>query len=78
MAFTDFTSKDGYSITPSDTVRLAKPAESLLIGVAGNVRILTPSGTDITYPLQAGINAIEALQVFSTGTTATGIFGLRS
>jgi len=76
MSFIGNTATDGFSITPSDTDNLAKQAQALLIGVAGNIHILTPSGTDIIYPVQAGINPIAAVKVFATSTTATGIFAL--
>ena len=68
---------DAFSITPSDSMELAIIPRALLIGVAGNVAMTLPSGTTITLPLPAGYNAIRVVRVFSTGTTATGIFGLR-
>jgi hypothetical protein len=76
MSFLDNTSKDGFAVTPSDTVDLPVAAQALLIRVAGDVKIRTPRGTVITYPMPAGYNPVEAYRVYATGTTATGIFGL--
>lgn len=71
----------GYSswpITPSDTANLPRIADSLYVGVAGNVRLIAVDGEDTTFQnLAAGsILPIRALKVWATGTTATGLVGL--
>jgi hypothetical protein len=73
MAITDNNARKAFAITP-DTVILA---DALLIGVAGDVALTTTGGDTITLPLPAGYNPIGVTKVFSVGTTATGIFGLR-
>lgn len=67
---------DGYSITPNDSTVLSPTPRALLIGVAGNVKVTTARGTVLTLPLPAGYNPIRVSKVWSTDTTATGIFGL--
>jgi hypothetical protein len=70
------------AVTPSDTVDLAKVnnqfPRSLYVGGAGNVVVVTPSGTSATF---AGVAAgailpVQARRVNSTNTTATSIVAL--
>lgn len=68
---------DGVAITPTDAP-LSSIVRALFIGVAGNVKILTPGNVSLNFQnLQAGsILPVMCLQVFSTSTTASGIIGL--
>lgn len=66
------------SITAHDT-NLFAPTRGLYVGVSGNVKVTMLDGTEITFGnLAAGvIHPLQVVQVFSTGTTATGIIALR-
>lgn len=66
------------SITPHDTNHLTKPIRALYVGVSGDVKITDMAGTAITLVgLAAGIfHPVCAVQVYSTGTTATDIVGV--
>ena len=57
---------------------LAHPVRSLYVGGAGNVRVTTVNGQDVTFVgVQAGtILPISVKRVWSTSTTATSIVGL--
>ncbi len=65
------------SITTSDTVDMVTgPCRSVYVGVAGNLKITTPSGEDVTLVgLAAGIwHPFMAVRIWATGSTATDIF----
>jgi len=68
--------QDAAAVTPSDTVEI--DARALYIGVAGDVKIKTALGSDVTF---VGIGAgtilpVRAKIVFATGTTATSIVAI--
>ncbi len=70
---------DGYGVTPADSTNLANgKTRALYITGAGNVNVTLPSGaTAVLTSVPAGtLIPIEVSQVFSTSTTATGIFAL--
>lgn len=69
---------DAFAITPSDSVNFNSPCRAFLVGGAGNVAIVTPSGNVVTLTgLLAGvIYPIVAIRVNSTNTTATNLVGL--
>ena len=65
--------KDGASVTPSDTIDLAKDGV-LYIGVAGDVKVVTNQNTTLTFTAHpVGYMPVIVKKVFSTGTTATNI-----
>jgi len=67
-----------FSITPSDSTELANATTSLWIGVTGTLKVLF-NGDTVAVTLTAvpvGLLPISVKQVFATGTTCTGIFGL--
>ena len=66
------------AVTPADGADLPNgTCRALLVGTAGNAKITDASGNASTsVPLQAGYNPIKVARVWSTGTTATGIFAL--
>lgn len=71
-----------YSVTQSDaTADPNGPFRALLISVVGAVKLTTRGGTTVTIPsggLAAGVlHPIRVQRVWSTGTTATGIFGVK-
>lgn len=72
----DSTASDAFAITPSDTASV--PAKALYIGGAGNVSVMTESGSIVTFTgVGAGaILPVRVGRVRATGTTATNIIGL--
>lgn len=68
---------DGVAITATDAP-LSATIRALFIGVAGNVKCLTPGGVSLNFQnLQAGsILPVMMIQVSSTSTTASGLIGL--
>lgn len=65
------------AITPSDTSKLTNPA-IVYVGVAGNVRVLTAQGDDVTFVgvLAGVVIPVQVIQVFATSTTATSLVGI--
>jgi hypothetical protein len=47
------------------------------IGVAGNVKLTDPEGNTDTFALPAGVIPIRAARIWLTGTTATGLVGVK-
>jgi hypothetical protein len=67
----------GAAITPNDSTDLPRPARGILVGVAGNVAIVTEDGSALTVPATAGlIIPWRVLRVKATGTTATSLFSI--
>jgi len=68
---------DAAAVTPSNTGNV--DFRALYIGGAGDVKIDTPEGSTVTlYSTAAGsILPIRCVRVYSTGTTATNIVGLK-
>lgn len=72
------------AVTPSNTVDIPSISGGtnngcvLYIGGAGNVKVLTVGGDEVTFTnIQDGtFMPVQVLRVFSTGTTATGIVAL--
>ena len=77
MSLQNNIARHAYAITPSDSALLSPPADALLVGVAGNVKVTTIGGETVTLPMVAGYNPIGVSKVFATDTTASGIFGLK-
>ena len=69
---------DASAITPNDSQNLSKPISGFCVTVAGDVRLITAAGNDVTITCsQAGIiYPIAATKIFATATTATGIVGV--
>lgn len=64
------------AITPNDSTDIAM-ARGFHCNVAGNVKVTTASGNEVTLTVTAGVPYPYAVKrIWSTGTTATGIFGL--
>ncbi|MBB3300902.1 hypothetical protein FHT72_004556 [Rhizobium sp. BK077] len=66
------------SVTPSDTVKLAKPIRAFMVTVAGNVSVLMADGSSGIYSgcMPGSQYTGKILQINLTGTSATGIKGL--
>lgn len=65
---------DAAAVVPSNTVNLAYPSV-IYVGVAGAVKITTAQGSDVTFTgVPAGsVIPVQAVRVWSTGTTATNM-----
>ncbi len=68
--------KDSFAITPSDSTVLNPAADAIFVGVSGDLVVMTPKGTIVTYKnIAAGIyHGIEAVKVMAA-TTALQIVG---
>lgn len=66
------------AITPDNDATLTIMTRALYVGGAGNLRVLTAGGDDVTLSgIQAGsMIPIRVVKVFATSTTATAIVGL--
>ena len=87
MAYQKLQANRAASVTPSDTLEIPNVSTQdgsgnngcvLFVGVAGNIRVLTVGGDDVTF---VGINTgafipVQVLRVFATGTTAGSILAL--
>lgn len=67
---------DCASITPSDsTIQMWR---MIYVTGAGNLKVTTWDGNDVTVALPAGYEFKCAVRkIFSTGTTATGLIGFK-
>lgn len=69
------------AITPSDTSPHSPPYEAIYVGTSSsaNIKITTPDGDVVVFDnvIQGGIIPVRASLVWSTGTTASNLVGLR-
>lgn len=66
-----------FNFTASDSADLANVTRALIVGAAGNVKLTDPDGNTDTFALPAGVIPIRAQRIWSTGTTATGLVGVK-
>lgn len=66
-----------FNFTPNDSADLAHVTRAMIVGVAGNIKITDPEGNTDTFALPAGQLVFRAQRVWSTGTTATGLVGVK-
>lgn len=66
------------AVTPSDVTVFLQNTRALYVGVTGDVAVVMGgSSTTITFTnVPVGILPVRCSQVYSTGTTATGIIAL--
>jgi len=75
------------AVVTSDTVNISSISAQdgkgnngcvLYVGVAGNVKVLTVGGDEVTFTgvLAGSFIPVQVLRVFATGTTATNILAL--
>lgn len=69
---------DGFDVTPSNSTNHPAIARAIYVGVSGNIALVTPSGTVLTFlSVPVGtILPIMSIRVNSTGTTATNMIGI--
>lgn len=67
------------AITPSDAGALPDPVRAIYVGTGGTLRVRMLSGETVTLAgvLGGAIYPLRVAQVLATGTTATGLVGLR-
>lgn len=67
------------AITPSDAGSLPEPTRAVYVGAGGDLRVRMLSGEIVTLGgvLGGTIYPLRVAQVLATGTTATGLVGLR-
>lgn len=67
------------TISPSDAAPLAHTTRAVYVGGSGNLRLTLASGDTVTLSnVQGGMTyPLRATYVLATGTTATGLVGLR-
>ena len=87
MAYQKLQAYRAAAVTPSDTVTIPSVSTQdgkgnngclLYVGVAGDVKVTTAGGDDVTFTgiLAGSFIPVQVLKVFATGTTATNIVAL--
>ena len=67
---------DWFAITPHDTNSLSIKPRALYVSVAGDISVISSKGNTMTITVTVGYHPLRPEIVKSTGTTATGIYGL--
>lgn len=69
----------GVAVTQSDNTNDPNgPFAALWVGVAGTIKITGADGVALATTAVAGLFPVRTLRVWSTGTAATGIIGLKA
>lgn len=70
--------RNAYAVTPDDNNNMPNAGYCFWIGGAGNLKVTTVGGQTVTFSgIPAGtVLNIQAVKVFSTGTTASLILAL--
>lgn len=71
---------DAAAVTPSDTAIFSPPLRALYIGTAATatLKVTTAAGNDVSFGNVApGVIPIACAKVWSTGTSASNIVGLK-
>jgi hypothetical protein len=87
MAYEKLQARRAAAVTPSDTVTIPSISAAdgkgnngcvLYVGVAGDVKVTTAGGDDVTFTgiLAGSFIPVQVVKVFATGTTATNIVAL--
>lgn len=61
------------AITPDDTTDLPFASRAIYVGTAGDLRVQTLGGQDVTYVGVSGTKVVRVTRIFATGTTAANI-----
>ena len=61
------------TVTPDDVTDLVNVTRAVYVGTAGDLRVLTQGGHDVTYRNLSGTKVLRAQRIFATGTTASDI-----
>tara|TARA_R100001463_G_scaffold1991_1_gene8571 strand:+ start:1200 stop:1466 length:267 start_codon:yes stop_codon:yes gene_type:complete len=87
MAYEKLQARRAAAVTPSDTATIPSISAAdgtgnngcvLYVGVAGDVKVTTAGGDDVTFTgiLAGSFIPVQVVKVFATGTTATNIVAL--
>lgn len=69
--------QDAAVVAPNDSVDIARPANAIYVGTAGNIVLRTMGGTTLTFlAVPAGILDVQTARILNTNTTAAGIVAL--
>lgn len=72
------TGQGAFTITPSDSANLEAPVRAVYVGVTGNLKVTCLDGSVADFPnVPVGLLTIGAVRVWSTGTTATSLRGVK-
>lgn len=66
-----------FLITTNDGSDLTDVTRMLVVGVAGNIKLTDVDDVTQTYAFPAGQFPIRVKRVWATGTTASGIWGIK-
>lgn len=65
------------AVTPTSAADLTHVTRGILVGVTGNVKLVTKGGETVVVPAVAGtVLRVRATRIWDTSTTATGIVAL--
>lgn len=69
---------DGFAITPDDATEVQEVTRAIMVSTMGNVTCTLKGGSSVTLTslVPGVIYPLRISQVWSTGTTASGIVGL--
>lgn len=76
----DAPAENAAAITPNDTTDLPDTTRAIYVGGAGNLAVIMAGGgatITLTGVLAGMIYPLRVARVLATGTTATGLIGLR-
>ena len=66
------------SITPSDSADLTDPISAIYVGGTGAIKVDMVSGETVVFAaVPVGVFPIAVTRVYSTGTAATNMIGLK-
>lgn len=69
---------DGFDVTPNNSTDLAAVAYGFFCTTAGTVKVTMANGTALTFTSVAcQYHPLIVKRIWATGTTATGIIGLK-
>ena len=73
----DSPARDAFAVTPNDDTDLDAVTRSVYVGGEGDLSVIMYSGAEVVFPGAVGNVPICVRRIKATGTTATGIVGLR-
>ena len=87
MAYEKLQARRAAAVTPSDTATIPSISAAdgtgnngcvLYVGVAGDVKVTTAGGDDVTFTgiLAGSFIPVQVVKVFATGTSASNIIAL--
>jgi len=65
----------GFPVTPDDDLEFQETTRVLYVGTTGNIKLQMINGDVILRAFEQGYHPLAVKKVFSTGTTASNIWG---